>query len=231
MTTLQSTRQETLTEDSLVDFLLRNPDFFERHAEVLTNIELSSGHRNRAVSLQERQAEMLRSKIKALESQLVEMMRHGQDNAVIADRMHQWTRQVLLARLPHDVPDVVVAQLKALFSIPQVALKVWGVDLAYTAPAFVAGVSPEVQILASSLSVPYCGMNTGLEAVQWLPDPVSAMSVALVALRTDKAESAFGLLVLASPDPERFQSAMGLAFLERIGDIASAALSRLRTTP
>ena len=38
----------------------------------------------------------------------------------------------------------------------------------------------------------------------------------------------FGLLVLASGDPHRFASDMGTDFLERIGEITSAALSRLR---
>jgi uncharacterized protein YigA (DUF484 family) len=39
---------------------------------------------------------------------------------------------------------------------------------------------------------------------------------------------AFGMLVLASPDPQRFSSGMGTDFLERIAELASAALARLR---
>jgi uncharacterized protein YigA (DUF484 family) len=35
------------------------------------------------------------------------------------------------------------------------------------------------------------------------------------------------LLVLGSPDPARFQASMGTAYLERIAETASAALSRL----
>jgi uncharacterized protein len=56
-------------------------------------------------------------------------------------------------------------------------------------------------------------------------------SVALMPLRAGAITStgpAFGLLVLASPDPQRFQSGMGTDFLERIAELASAALSRLR---
>ena len=36
------------------------------------------------------------------------------------------------------------------------------------------------------------------------------------------------MLVLASPDAQRFHSGMGTDFLARIGDLASAALSRLK---
>ena len=37
----------------------------------------------------------------------------------------------------------------------------------------------------------------------------------------------FGLLVLASPDATRYTADMGTEFLSRVGEIASAALSRL----
>ncbi|HTZ00058.1 MAG TPA: DUF484 family protein, partial [Rhodocyclaceae bacterium] len=37
----------------------------------------------------------------------------------------------------------------------------------------------------------------------------------------------FGLMVLASEDPHRFYSDMGTLYLERIGDLAAAALLRV----
>jgi uncharacterized protein YigA (DUF484 family) len=57
------------------------------------------------------------------------------------------------------------------------------------------------------------------------------MSLALLPLRPGAVSGtapAFGMLVLASPDPQRFQSGMATDFLERIAELASAALSRLR---
>jgi hypothetical protein len=42
------------------------------------------------------------------------------------------------------------------------------------------------------------------------------------------AEAAFGLLVLGSPDPTRYAAQMGTEFLARLGEIAGAALARLR---
>jgi uncharacterized protein YigA (DUF484 family) len=46
-------------------------------------------------------------------------------------------------------------------------------------------------------------------------------------LRHDGDLAAFGLLVLASPDPTRYSADMGTDFLARIGEVASAALTRL----
>ena len=44
----------------------------------------------------------------------------------------------------------------------------------------------------------------------------------------DSATPAVGLLVLGSPDPQRFDATMGTEFLTRLAELASAALMRLR---
>ena len=104
-------------------------------------------------------------------------------------------------------------------------------DGRYGAEDFAQGVSDDAKSFASSLTQPYCGVNSGFEAVNWLDDTAMAMSLALIPLREGAANGtspAFGMLVLASPDHQRFQSGMGTDFLERIGELASAALMRLR---
>jgi uncharacterized protein YigA (DUF484 family) len=78
--------------------------------------------------------------------------------------------------------------------------------------------------------VPYCGVNSGFEAVSWLEDSRVVASMALIPLRSglpDTGPEAFGMLVLASPDPTRYSADMGTEFLSRIGEIASAGLARL----
>jgi len=73
-------------------------------------------------------------------------------------------------------------------------------------------------------------MHVGVEAVKWLDEPTQAASLALLPLRTPGSavtSAAFGLLVLASPDSQRFTDDMATDFLQRIADIASAALSPL----
>ena len=63
--------------------------------------------------------------------------------------------------------------------------------------------------------------------MQWVAEPASVMSMALVPLRRVGVSEAFGLLVLASPDPTRYSADMGTEFLSRIGELAGAALARL----
>ena len=56
-----------------------------------------------------------------------------------------------------------------------------------------------------------------------------AQSLALLPLRRGAAPEAFGVLVLGSADARRFHAGMGTEFLARIGETASAALTRLLT--
>ncbi|MBH2020001.1 DUF484 family protein [Polaromonas sp.] len=220
-----------ITEHGMVDFLLNTPDFFERHAELLASVQLSSGHGSRAISLQERQASLLRDKIKGLETRVAGMIRNGQDNLVMAGKLQSWTRRLLQTVQARDLPDAIVQGLVGEFQIPQAALKVWGVDDAYASERFATGASGDAQVFAASLSVPYCGANAGFEAAGWLPEAAQAQSLALIPLRAGTDAPVRGLLVLASPDAQRFHSGMGTEFLERLGELAGAALSRLRAPP
>ncbi len=217
-----------ITEADIAQFLVNTPDFFERHAQLLSTVQLSSGHGARAVSLQERQAEMLREKIKTLEHRIMDMVRNGNDNVMIADKLQRWTRNMLLTHHAIDLPDVLTRELKHQFLVPQVAIKVWGTNGLFSDQAFAMNVSEDAKAFASSITAPYCGVKASFEAVTWLAQPELAMSVALIPLRAGAAPDAFGMLVLASPDPERFNAGMGTDFLERIAELSSAALACLR---
>ncbi|WP_312303135.1 DUF484 family protein [Pulveribacter sp.] len=221
-----------ITEDDIAQYLAATPGFFERHAELLASVTFASPHGQRAVSLHERQAEMLRDKIKLLEQRVMEMVRHSNENAAIAGKVHQWARQLAGVRWAAEVPQAVEQGIRTLFDVPQVALRVWGVAPAHLNAPFTQGVSEDVRAFASSLTMPFCGPNLGFEATAWLPDAQEARSLALLPLREgaiDSADSpAFGLVVLASHDAQRFEATMGTDFLVRMAELASSALSRLQ---
>ena len=233
-----------ITEDDIANFLVNTPDFFERHAALLSTVRFVSPHGQRAVSLQERQADMLREKIRALEHRMMDMIRNGSDNAVLSDRLHRWSQSLLNTQQPGNLPNVIVDEIQHHFMVPQVAIRVWNVDQAYEIEPFTHGVSDEVKAFAAGLRAPYCGANAEFEAVNWLAHPHEAQSVALLALRSTNTpwstdvptdpeaklpdHELIGLLVLASPDSQRFQPSMGTDLLSRMGELASAALTRLR---
>ena len=228
-----------ITETDIANYLANTPGFFERHAELLGSVQLTSPHGQRAVSLQERQMEMLRDKIRGLEGKIIEMIRNGQDNVGIADKLHRWARAMMLNADPAELPDLLVRELMHQFMIPQAGIRLWGAAASFGALPFTQAVSEDVKVFATSLSAPYCGLNSGFEASKWLDDPAAAMSMAMIPQRSEAGtgvvsaagsaagDRAYGMLVLASPDPTRYSADMGTEFLARIGELASAALSRL----
>jgi uncharacterized protein YigA (DUF484 family) len=202
-----------------------------RHAELLAAVQFTSPHSNRTVGLQERQAEMLREKIKSLEQRIMEMIRHGSENVMLSDKILRWARSLLMVSDLHALPASIEQDIQGQFSVPQVGIRLWGVSPEYAALTAAKEVSEDAKVFASSLMEPFCGLNTGFEAVGWLEDPSTVTSLALIPLRGGAPGSmtpAFGLLVLASPDPHRFHSGMGTDFLARIGELVSAATSRLK---
>lgn len=213
--------------DAIAQFLLDHPHFFEEHAELLARIKLTSPLAGRTVSLQERQMEVLREKIKALEMRLSELLRIGQENDLIAHRFQTWTRSLLLARNDVDLPHTLVSGLQTIFSVPHATLRLWNVADDFAHAWFAAPASEDCRIFSNGLSAPFCGKNDDFEAASWLEEASTIQSIAMLALRAEEGGEAFGLLVLGSPDPARFTADMATDFLAQIGDTASAAVSCL----
>jgi uncharacterized protein len=218
----------TLNHEQVAQYLRDNPGFFDLHAELLSGITVQHAHGGRAISLVERQVEVLRERHKALEMRFAELMRAGQENEAIAARLQRWTRDLLRTRAESALPALVVDGLGTAFSVPQVALRLWRIADAHKDQAFAEPVDDGVVRLADGFKQPYCGPNADFKPAAWLPGGgADTRSIALLPLRVGLAPESFGLLVLGSPDPDRFQAALGTAFLERIAELASAALSRL----
>lgn len=216
-----------MDSDTVARYLIDTPDFFEEHAALLGKIQLTSPLTGRAVSLQERQMEVMREKYRMLELKLNELLRLADENQAIADKFKTWTRSLLLARNDVDLPHVLVDGLRTIFSVPQATLRLWNVAEAYSDTWFAEAVSEDARIFASGLAAPFCGHNHDFEAVAWLDDATAVQSVAMLPLRVGASPSAFGLLVLGSPDPARFTDDMATDFLTNIGDTASAAMTCL----
>ncbi|WP_144143953.1 DUF484 family protein [Paraburkholderia sp. BCC1884] len=232
-----------MNDREVAEYLLANPEFFAEHAEMLATIRLANPHGKAAVSLQERQMEMLRDKNKILERRLAELLRYGHENDSIASKFNRWTIRVLAERDAYALPRTIAGGLLEIFDVPQAALRVWDVAEPYAQADFSRHVGEEVRIFANSLTAPYCGANTGFEAAQWLIPAAASEdgaasgesahvteSIALLALRDPEGKeeaSAFGLLVMGSADARRFHDGMATDFLTQIGALASAALSRL----
>ncbi|AKP92579.1 MULTISPECIES: DUF484 family protein [Achromobacter] len=212
------------TAQDIATFLQEHPGFFDQHADVFATLQVPHPHGSRAISLGERQILTLRERNRELEWRLNELVRNATANETIGGHISKWCCRLLSEPDPQRVPGEIALGLAEQFDLNHVALRLWNLpelpETGYGEP-----VSQDVRTFTDSLKTPYCGTDTAFEAVAWLD--AKPKSLALVPLRLEADGASVGLLVLGSDDAERFTPEMGTAFLESIGQLASAALHRL----
>ncbi|WP_019937226.1 DUF484 family protein [Bordetella sp. FB-8] len=215
----------THSAQDIADFLAQYPAFFEEHADVFTALRVPHPHSGQTVSLAERQIFTLRERNRELEWRINELARNAAANETIADRLAQWCAGLVSQTNPQHLPGAITLGLAEQFKIEHAALRLWNLPGLAADSGYAAGVSEDLRTFADSLKAPYCGNDTGFEAVSWLD--AKPQSLALIALRPAEDPSSIGLLLLGSDDPARFDPDMGTMFLDTIARLSCAALKRL----
>ena len=211
-----------MTADAVATFLQEHPEFFEQYADLLADIYIPHPHGGRAIPISERQILTLRERGRQLETKLHEVIRFGEENDAIGEKVHRLTVALLAAQALPALVNAVNFNLREDFAIPHVALRVWNKEP--RAPEL-ASTSAATRDYTSALSGPYCGGHVPPEIVAELFGEAAPQlkSFSVIPLRS---EDAFGVLVLASEDAQRFYAEMGTVYLKRIGEMTAAGLLR-----
>ncbi|MBI1904680.1 MAG: DUF484 family protein [Rhodocyclales bacterium] len=213
-----------MNADEVAAYLREYPDFLAEHGELFTHITVPHPHGGQAISLAERQLHALRDKIRLLEGKLSELIRFGEENDEIGEKVHRLTLALLEAENYEVLRYALFSSLRDDFSVPHVALRVWNSVLSRDGDDF-AEVSEALRFFAGDMTQPYCGPPGDLDVLEWFGEAAPHLrSVALVPLRRDA--QVFGLLALGSEEAERFFPEMGTLYLTRIGDMTASALRR-----
>ena len=211
-----------MNAEQIAQFLNTHPQFFDQHPELLETIYVPHPYGGRAIPLSERQILSLREKVKLLEGKLGELIRFGEENDVISEKVHRLSAALVGARDFPAFTQALYFHLREDFAVPHVAMRVWGkavpVDFEEAQP-----VSEAQRRHAEALGAPHCGAAAGNPCLPWFQDASEHVrSVALVPLGQT---STFGLLALGSEDAQRFFAEMGTLYLRRIGELCAAGVS------
>ncbi len=215
-----------MRSDDVAQFLQDNPQFFEEHADLISRLVVPHPHGGRTISITERQMLSLRDKNKQLEGKMSELLQFGEENDTISEKMHRLGVAMIAAATFQSVLHTLNFHLRDDFAIPHVALRLWDKpESADELPEF-TDVSEELQVFAETLNQPYCGSTSGFETSSWFGDASRHVrSQALIAMRN--GGGTIGMIALGSEDAQRFYAGMGTLYLERLGEMASAALARV----
>ena len=198
--------------EDVAQYLQDNPQFFEDHAEMMSQVNLPHPHGGRTISLSERQLLTLRERVKELEKKLHELLEFAKENDALQLKVHQFNCALFGAQDSLALQNLVVRNLRDIFAIPHVALHLWQDE-----PP-----NSEVLSFADQHEQPVCAHHAVHDTLPWFGEAAEHLrSFAYLPLRTNG--QTFGLLILASEDKQRFYPEMGTLFLQRIAETLGSA--------
>jgi uncharacterized protein len=223
---IPSGRNMKFNSKEVAQYLREHPQFFEEYADMLANIQIPHSHGSGAIPISERQIIALRDKNHILQEKLSELVRFGEENGALGEKMHRLAVTLLTFTRLSDLLHALHFNLREDFSIPHMALRLWSISGEDPSLPELTPTSADICIVAESLLRPYCGPHV-LDEIKGFfgEDAIRLRSFAMVPLR---AEQTVGLLVMGSEDPHRFYPEMGTIYLMQLGELVSAALARYR---
>jgi uncharacterized protein len=218
-----------MQEQDIKDYLKNNPEFFEKNATLLADIHLPSPHGGGTISLAERQQLAQRDKINALEDRFAELVLNAEENDGIAGKIHAFDLKLHQAKSFNDIEQLISDYLPEHFDLNDTCLRVWAApaDAENKTNLVFSEISDDAKTWMTDLKAPFCGRPPSIAEDDWFIDPASSVAIIpLSLLKTAERAKMIGFLALASDDTNRFFARMGTDFLNKIGELIAAALSR-----
>ncbi|NIN37014.1 MAG: DUF484 family protein [Gammaproteobacteria bacterium] len=217
----------SISDDDVVDYLCKHPDFFHEHTDLLSQLEIPHIDSGGAISLVERQVQVLREQNQHARKKLHELIEIARQNEELARRMHKLSLTLMDADEPKDIFSTLYDNLMKNFHADKVAVRL------FADPAFIdsysgeefAGSDAEEKALFKSIIdklEPLCGRMKHQQRVFMFGDDGNEVASSIMLPLHGKGWS--GILSIASFDPERFQPGMGVELLANLTEVLSFIL-------
>lgn len=224
MSTEKKTPKKTaLDAQTVADYLLAHPDFLRSRRKLLT--QLSIPHpAGGAVSLVERQVEVLRQENRKLEQRLVDWMEIARANDRLLAHLHELAITLLAEGDPKRRLDALTQRLHSNFGADDAVLVRLGKghDGAHVRYLLRTDAGCEGIMGTLESGQPMCRPLSEKRRERLFPGNKRLASAAFVALGVGAADS---FLTLASNDPKHFHPSLDTTYLARLGELVSAALA------
>jgi len=220
-----------MSEEEVIQYLSKTPDFFVRHADLLESLTLPHPVSGKVVSLLEYQVNLLRKTTAEYRGQFERLVDVAREN----ESTLQKSRRLVLAGLDCESLDdfavVVGDMVRDDFDVSHHALVLYG---DYPDSAVRSHILTEEDVLlshASGFSECFCGMLPANEMRYLFSSDIDSIgSVAVLPLlsRAGGDVNKCGVLVLGAESKIAFDEERGTLFLQHIADLLSAMLLRLQ---
>lgn len=214
-------------EEAVARYLEDHPDYFQRYPETLSRILLSHETGGKAVSLIERQVQVLRDQNQALQRQLRELVSNARENDVLSGRLHRFATAMIGCTSLDEVLDTTYDLLRQEFKLDAVVILLRGRPTQGGRAELVPEDDKRLNTLFQQFSSgkPICGgkFEDSLMSYLFSGRASEIKSSALIPLGE---KNPHGVLGLGTQDPHRFHSGMGTVYLTRLGEMLTHSLVR-----
>lgn len=225
-TVAEATSTTGADEAQVLAYLAADPLLLTRHPALLEQLEVAHAAGS-AVSLIERQVELLRGKNQRLEARLEKLIDNARANETRADKMLKLALSLIRAPSLAAIAATLRSSMRDDFALDDVFIGLHPPlfkrhDIDGIVPIDVNGPIAKAWDNFLRTRLIDCGPIDTAKAALLFPkcDAVIA-SAAVVPLERDKH---LGFIALGSADPERFQPRQGKVFLEMTAELVSAAI-------
>lgn len=225
----QTDHRDVLNADSVLNFLTRNPDFFNQHSDVLPRLTIPHDTGG-AVSLIEKQVSVLRNKCCTLENSLRDLINVARENEQLHQRLHRLIQEIITAPKLDDVIALSRDNLMSNFNADDVRFLLVGEKEMVSDKdtcICLAENDPGLALFKDNFKKRETRCGQMGDAQKQLLFGATHEDVASAAVIPLIHERKLGLVVLASKDESRFALGKGVMFLNQLGEVLSRRVDTL----
>ncbi|MEM8767690.1 MAG: DUF484 family protein [Pseudomonadota bacterium] len=223
----ESLAETAISDAALLGRLRADPNFFQRHPELLSELNLPHDS-GQAISLIERQVAILRERNMQMRRRMNEMIQTAQANDALFAKTRTLTLELLNVDSWHELNEVLATYVLADFQADFVCCHLMHLPVYLDHLASHEADPPYERFLPGD--VPVCTMLRAEELAGLFPvqNHEQDGSAVLVPLRWEPGEGE-GCLAIGSRTTNRFASDMDTLFVTYIGEVLGRVITRLAT--
>ena len=227
-------KTESIDEQQVVDFLIRNADFFNTHPELLLKLSLPYKD-GKVISLSQKQVEVLREAVNASQKKVLHMEQRidalvniVKENERLSICLHRLSLKLLHKREVEATIYETIKTLRAQFPANQIIIRLFSPysGLSKTAQPLDAK-DPVLKMLFTSVfktAQPDCGpFDVAVKKALFGNFAQRIRSAVVMPLRFNNQK--LGLLLFGSPRPDTFAPGKGTMLLVQFGELISVAIA------
>ena len=223
----KKSKEHLPSEEEVREYLQQNPNFLEDNKDILETINIS--HKSgKAISLVERQVEVMRDRNKEMNQRVEQMVTSAEDNAVLFEKTNRLVLSLLKAKDLEGLVKALYSSLGEDFATQTFSLTL--IDNGKLPPKTGANLvtqedaNKEISALLSTT----CAVSGVIrdEETVFLFGPCDPPVASVVTLPLTSGEKILGVLALGNENPKHYSRDTGTLFVSYIGELLNELLPK-----